>query len=54
MQQKRKGNDDRFKICVKITLIKKVIQKLLTFWVVQIQVQAKQTRHRCYFHHLHN
>ena len=50
MQQKRIGNDDCFKICVKITLIKKVTQKLLGFWVVQIQVQAKQTCHRCYFH----
>ena len=54
MQQKRIDNNDCFKICVKITLIKKVTQKLLGFWVVQIQVQAKQTCHRCYFHHLHN
>ena len=38
MQQKRLGNDDCFKICVKIILIKKVTQKLLAFWVVQIQV----------------
>ena len=36
MQQKRIGNNDCFKICVKITLIKKVIQKLITFRVVQI------------------
>ena len=32
MQQKRVGNDDCFKICVKITLIKKITQKLLAFW----------------------
>ena len=50
MQQKRIDNNDCFKICVKITLIKKVTQKLLGFWVVQIQVQAKQTCHRCYFY----